>query len=414
MTDARLMRTAALLLLVVCGSCSACGGARASITGSNGSSASELLSGVAEIAVGMEFTCARMNDGTMRCWGLDHCGSLGVGATTLCAVAGGESAQCIVVPEPIPGVQHVAQLAASDRLCAVHDDGSVDYWEGRDPARPSRIVFGYAVRAVAVGYDGHACGIARDGGAVSCWGRNDNFQLGLRERGDSYGPSIAAIAADAAEVTAGTYSSCARLRDGTVRCWGYLADHRASPNRGLDPADAVPTAIAGVEHATRLSEGGDHACALVDGGALVCWGSNLDGQLGVSGGGEVTPPARVPALGRAIDVAAGLRHTCAILEDRTVQCWGFNDRGQLGDGTTISRTEPRSVLGLSDVAQVSAGYRHTCALRRDGSVWCWGENAFGQLGDGTTIERHAPVAVRGRRTAARDPRAAVCPPEPMF
>lgn len=38
------------------------------------------LAGVAEIAAGSNHTCARMMDGTLRCWGSDRTGQLALGA----------------------------------------------------------------------------------------------------------------------------------------------------------------------------------------------------------------------------------------------------------------------------------------------------------------------------------------------
>ncbi len=53
--------------------------------------------------------------------------------------------------------------------------------------------------------------------------------------------------------------SCARIANGTVRCWTDDPKHRDS------------TAIAGVAGATALSATGDRACAIVEGGAVACW-----------------------------------------------------------------------------------------------------------------------------------------------
>jgi alpha-tubulin suppressor-like RCC1 family protein len=94
-------------------------------------------------------------------------------------------------------------------------------------------------------------------------------------------------------------------------------------------------------------------------------------------------------------IAAGGDHACALLEDGAVLCWGRNYRGALGDGTEINRRAPVFVKGLkAKAALISVGDVHTCAVLADGSVACWGDNTFGQLGDGTATKSVAPVAVR--------------------
>jgi len=45
-------------------------------------------------------------------------------------------------------------------------------------------------------------------------------------------------------------------------------------------------------------------------------------------------------------LAAGASHTCAILDDGAVSCWGYNGLGQIGDGTNSDRTTPTQTVSL--------------------------------------------------------------------
>ena len=135
-----------------------------------------------------------------------------------------------------------------------------------------------------------------------------------------------------------------------------------------------------------LSAGPAHACAIVEGGQLLCWGSNGSGQLGVgdSEGRDLPTPVELPDAVAA--VSAGWRHTCAVLADGSLYCWGDNDSGQLGVEGPGTRT-PLRVTGpegsaFGDVSLVAAGELHTCIVIGDGTVWCWGDNEFGQVGTG--------------------------------
>ena len=93
-------------------------------------------------------------------------------------------------------------------------------------------------------------------------------------------------------------------------------------------------------------------------------------------------------------ITAGLQYACALLNTGAVKCWGKNYYGQLGDGTTTNSLTPVSVSTLSSgVTAISAGGQYACALLNSGAVKCWGYNGFGQLGDGSATNRLTPVYV---------------------
>lgn len=89
---------------------------------------------------------------------------------------------------------------------------------------------------------------------------------------------------------------------------------------------------------------------------------------------------------RVSDLALGGPHTCAVLETGAVRCWGNNEFGQLGYGHTrdIGDDELPSAAGPVDLGEgavkLGAGSSHTCAVLDTGTVRCWGNNNFGQLG----------------------------------
>ena len=60
----------------------------------------------------------------------------------------------------------------------------------------------------------------------------------------------------------------------------------------------------------------------------------------------------------AVAISSGGSHTCAILDNGAVSCWGGNSNGQLGDGGTLTEvsTTPTSSLGNGRTAiAISAG-----------------------------------------------------------
>jgi len=130
-----------------------------------------------------------------------------------------------------------------------------------------------------------------------------------------------------------------------------------------------------------IARGSDHACAILAGGTVRCWGGNSSGQLG--DGTTVASTAAVAVVGieNAIDVTAGNAFSCAVVEAVAgdglggVRCWGRGASGQLGNGAGASASTPVAVSGVSTATQVSARAAHACALlARNGGIVCWGEH----------------------------------------
>jgi alpha-tubulin suppressor-like RCC1 family protein len=160
--------------------------------------------------------------------------------------------------------------------------------------------------------------------------------------------------------------------------------------------------------ATAVSAGGEHQCALMQGGTVECWGQNGQGQLGDGSTANSETPVRVAGLGGAVEVSAGgiggtiYGYTCARLAGGSIKCWGDGEQGQLGNGGFKSNTAPVAVSGIADAVEISTGGSHACARLSSGGVECWGEDFEGELGDGGPVgaaDRATPVAVSGISTA---------------
>ena len=298
--------------------------------------------------------------------------------------------------------------------------------------------------AIAAGA-GHSC-VLRDNGRVVCWGANKSGQLGDGSSDDRSRPTPVVGISDAVELALGREHSCARRKNGAVACWGSNARGQLGDGSGAPGASSSrPVAVRGLLDARALASGDDHVCALREGGAVVCWGANADGQLGNKTRSFWNEPAPIRGLADATGLAAGARHSCAQRQSGAVICWGANDKGQLGDGSTRGHERPAAVSNLPPVAAIAAagsqtcgvakqavlcwgealggkavtrprklaesggdsfvelelGPRHGCLRQQSGTVRCWGINGDGRLGDGTLETRPGPVSVAGLG-AARD------------
>ena len=150
--------------------------------------------------------------------------------------------------------------------------------------------------------------------------------------------------------TSGSFSgkrfSCGLSGFGSPTCWGDCSAVLCVP-----PSPDYD----------QLSLGTGHACGVLPGGALECWGSNLSNQL-----------SDAPTWGSWIEVAAGQSHSCAVQDSYEVTCWGNNSSGQLTVPLDPSTGSPYLLVS------VAVGSYHSCGITLDGYVVCWGQNSDGQ------------------------------------
>jgi alpha-tubulin suppressor-like RCC1 family protein len=260
------------------------------------------------------------------------------------------------------------------------------------------------VVALEVGQD-NSCAVFDDGG-VKCWGwarwtgypgLDPDDRLGDDETPGELG--YVELGGAVSEVVAGR---CALMRTGEARCFGRTWDQTAgmlglpgvsSVGSERAPAEYPPVSLG--EPVVQLAPGSRHACALLESGAVRCWGENGEGQVGVPGYDAVgddehpseVPPVRVVDDGRQIvSITAGGDVTCALLEDAAVRCWGRGAEYLLGTGTKLAVGDDEDPSSIADVRvgapvrRVAVSYEHACVLTVKGGVRCWGSNYSAELG----------------------------------
>ena len=277
--------------------------------------------------------------------------------------------------------------------CALLAGGTVDCWGDTGSSWPVA-VSGIANATQITAGDHHTCALLA-GGRIDCWGDNRYGELGNGTTNDSSTPVAVSGITNATQITAGYEHTCALLAGGTVDCWGYN-DYGELGNATTITNSSTPVAVTGITNATQITAGYGHACALLAGGQIDCWGHNDSGQLGNGTTTDSSTPVAVSGITNATQITAGYEHTCALLAGGTVDCWGANESGELGNGTTTDSVTPVAVRGITNATQITDGEFHTCALLAGGQIDCWGANDYGELGNGTWTESSTttPVAVR--------------------
>ena len=104
-------------------------------------------------------------------------------------------------------------------------------------------------------------------------------------------------------------------------------------------------------------------------GAVNCWGHNSNGRLGNGNTTDSSVPVAVSTFtdvsATAVSITAGDFHTCAVLNTGAVNCWGRNFDGQLGNDSTTNSSAPVAVNAFTDGAtavSITAGEPYVCVV----------------------------------------------------
>ena len=355
------------------------------------------LYGVMDAAAGNYHTCALLNTGGVKCWGLGEDGQLGNGATDDSAV-----------PVDVTGLASTVVALASgfSHTCALLDTGGVQCWGdgaigklGNGSNEDSSVpvdVSGLSSGVGSISARGfHTCALMEEGG-LKCWGENTRGQLGNGTTMHSNTPvDVTGLTAGVAAVAAGGSHTCALLMAEGAKCWGE--NDNGQLGDGTTDNSSLPVDVSGLSTEGSAIAAGEKFSCLNDEEGMHCWGDNYSGQLGDGTTTDRLTPVDVAGLSSDVwMLSAGSRHICALLDTGGAVCWGYNLWGGLGNGSAATSTAPVDVLGLdAGVSAVAAGWNHTCAVLDEGGMQCWGWDEYGQLGDGRKDLEPAPIDVTG-------------------
>lgn len=369
--------------------------------------------------VGMQI----LPDGSLKSWGKGSFGQTGTGVTT------DQSSPYSVDL----GISKKAKKVVSngDSSCAILNDNSLKCWGLNDKGQlgigttqletlPVAVNLGVGKTAKDLFLGGSSfCSILNDN-SLKCWGANDGGQLGVGNFTNQLQPALVNLGSGrtvkklAMTSSASVNTHCAILDNDSLKCWGsnnqgQIGDGSTTPRTTPYLVDLGAGNTAKDIHLLVNNEGdqGVSTCAILQDDSLKCWGYNIHGKLGVGDTVNKTSPTVVNlGIGRTIKSLHNNPSyaTCAILDDNSVKCWGQNNKGQLATGNTTSSTSPVDSLLTGVKSLHSNSTNVNCAIMNDDSMRCWGTGTTGALGRGNynaIVSTPGKVNVGGLRTVKK-------------
>jgi alpha-tubulin suppressor-like RCC1 family protein len=301
------------------------------------------LRGVTAIASGSRHSLAVLDNGTAVAWGENFYGQLGDGTKENSDVPVPVSGLSEVAAVSA-GEDHSIALLKNGTVMAWGRNSSGQLGDGGTNSSDLPVAVSGLSKVAAISAGGSFSLALLPNGTVAAWGENFHGQLGDGNTTNSDVPVPVSALTGINAISAGFRHSLALLSDGTVMAWGE--NEYGQLGNGTETQSDAPVTVRNLGGVGAISAGEKQSLAVVRGGAVVAWGDNEAGQLG---DGEHTGPERcggppvfacsktpvaVSELKQVTAISAG-GHNLALLADGAVMAWGPNNAGQLGVGSRI-------------------------------------------------------------------------------
>ncbi len=246
--------------------------------------------GATEIAAGGAHTCALKGDGKVWCWGSNAFGQTGADVN--------DTNPFTIAPTMVSNLSGVTQIAlGKNHSCAIVSGGHVKCWgkngwgqlgneTTQNSSNPVQVTPSplSGVVALALG-DEHSCALKSDN-TLWCWGAIGGGQLFASQ------VPLPDGVAPVQKIDAGGYRTCFVGADQRVYCRDFSGTGSSSfaPVSLSVSGDSIPLSGANPSVAP------DHACVVWNQDQVVCWGNGHEGQLGIGEspiGTTPLPPGRV-------------------------------------------------------------------------------------------------------------------------
>lgn len=388
--------------------------------------------------------CAILYDGSLKCWGSNLAGQLGQGDQTARGGTASTAGNSLLPVNLGTGytVKSMCENLGNHR-CVILNNGKVKCWGlntygqlglglstvekiGDDPNEMGDnlnfVSLGtntstgteYTAKQIACGNEFTCALLSND--KVKCWGRGSRLGLeitsttdyrgdGANEMGNNLPFVNLGTNVNVKNIHAGFNFACAHLSDNSVKCWGANINGElgigSTSSRGTTVGSMganLPAINFGTGRSvTKMALGLYSGCAILDNNVLKCWGSAVDETLANEGSvtgdignemsdmGDNWPAVNLGTGQTPVDIFMGVYSACARLQNNNVKCWGLCEyKGFPGcDGATdgVIGNEPGEMgdallpmdFGTNRYAKhISIGDGYLCSTLDNNYVKCWG------------------------------------------
>lgn len=147
-----------------------------------------------------------------------------------------------------------------------------------------------------------------------------------------------------------------------------------------------PVSLSSLCNIKSIACGRNHTICTNFDGLVYSFGSNKDGQLGVSNKIQKTHIPQLVDLPPINYVSCGEYFTICVTYDGLLYSFGRNDNGQLGLGHANVINSISIIPELNDIELIDCGMSFVICKTTAGNVYSWGNNKSGQHGSGISCD----------------------------
>ncbi|MEC7262051.1 MAG: hypothetical protein VXV71_06440, partial [Candidatus Thermoplasmatota archaeon] len=300
--------------------------------------------------------CAVLDNGDLVCWGANGDGQLGIGNT---------STNGVWEPTTVnvgSGLTAISVATGNSATCALLSDHSVKCWgknnlgqlglgnsSSNDVLTPHTVTFNGASTPLSVHAGRNEFCVQLDNGSAACWGQNADGQFGLGNTTSQTSPIALTLPTGRtiASMSMAKDFICITLDNGSVVCAGRNTEFQIGQGT-TSAAELSWKYVIGLDmiaHSVELGQ--DVGCAHLVNGSMACWGEDVWGLFGNSTtsytlrvASTATQYANFGNGRTAASISLNYRHACAVLDNGDLTCWGRNHKAQLGLGNITQQFMP--------------------------------------------------------------------------